>query len=141
MSSLDRNSVKRDSLAWTGVIVTSKKGSNVAVKCIYCDHFNLFTGSVTRIRNHFLGSAGTCTVKLCTEVKAIPETFMDGLKDQDYKSRLAAEAKAKKRKLAEANSQQTVLNCSNKKSLLSAFFLAEAIPFAKVDSFFFQNMI
>ena len=111
MSSLDRNSVKSDSVAWTGVIVTSKKGSNVAVKCIYCDHS--FTGSVTRIRNHFLGSAGTCTVKLCTEVKAIPDTFMDGLKDEAFKSRLAAEAKAKKRKLAEAASQQTVLNCSS----------------------------
>ncbi|KAL5270254.1 hypothetical protein ACHWQZ_G001106 [Mnemiopsis leidyi] len=142
MSSGDQISVKSDSLAWTGVLVTSKKLSNVTVKCIYCDHS--FTGSVTRIRCHFLGSGTSCTVKRCTALKAIPDTFMDGLKDEEYKSRLAAEAKAKKRKLIEAASQKTVFDCSSKKSLLSAtteFFLAEAIPFSKVDSVFFKNMI
>lgn len=131
------------SSVWLGVQVLSKNKSNYHLKCIFCGHE--FRGSAGRARLHFVGppqrSAG---VKKCSELDAVPDNLISSLKAEEVERERDSQERAKRRKLSTLYSQQLLPQIQNSVDLRTAvarFFLAEGIPFAKADSFFFRQMV
>ena len=129
------------SLTWQAVLIIDKKKKNFTVKCVFCNH--QFSGTVTRIRAHLMKDISQTGVKKCTG--DVPEVFLESLKREHQVSQEEIERRSKKRKLLNIANQQTISSCTNNtrpvKSAIAEFFLAEAIPFLKVESPYFRQML
>ena len=122
-------------------MVNSKQRSNFNVTCIYCNH--TFNGSAARVRAHFVGER-TCGVKKCSALETIPEHFLSSLKTELVQVTEESKQRAKRRKVTELFNQSTLPSmCSGNlvKDAIAEFFLVEAIPFSKVESPYFLNMV
>ena len=131
---------QNSSSCWNGVIVNSKNKTNYNVSCLFCSH--TFNGTTARVRAHFVGG-GNCGVKKCTS-RDVPENFVECLKSELRKVQQDSADKAKRRKLAELFAQTTLPNIhsgNEVRNAISEFFLAEALPFSKVESPYFLKMV
>lgn len=135
---------RRVGFEWELVFVvneSSKKGSNPYVKCIFCDL--AFHGNATRIRAHILGTSGI-GVQRC---KCPPSHVVETLISTEKQSAERKEAMSRKRKLSTIANQPTISEVIGKSAVkiadeaLARFFIAEGIPFRKLESPFFRDMI
>ena len=85
------------SAAWQGVVILSKTKANLTVECIYCQH--KFTGSVTRVRNHFISLRNNTNrnVKYCTG--DAPQSLKDAILAEMVELDKERVAKVKRMKL------------------------------------------
>jgi hypothetical protein len=131
---------------WEAVVVleeaTSK--SNALVKCIYCR--SKLRSTATRIRQHIISSLGR-GVGACTGKP--PKDLIDALTKEDHsKSEKKIEKQRQDKLKAAAASTMTQKRLTFQPSgndgandAVAKFFFAEGIPFMKVNSPYFRDML
>ncbi|KAL5269332.1 hypothetical protein ACHWQZ_G002972 [Mnemiopsis leidyi] len=132
------NSAK--SSVWLGVHVLSKNKSNYHLQCLFCQH--QFHGSAGRARLHFVGKHSS-GVKKCTELDSVPENLLTTLKAEEVQRERDHLDRERRRKLSSLYSQQLLpqlQGTTDVRKSVARFFLAEGIPFSKVESHFFLQM-